>query len=282
MSSDTVCRLCLIDMVPDECGSSVLDVPFQQALEAVFKFKITFKAGLPGYTCQRCSWNVLDFQSYSEIVKSNQEKLEEHWNTTDLSSKSFSEDSFYDDEQIKERSTTMERLNSPDIGEKNDHREFVTGSTGQINQREVEHGITLNCADATTSLVNRGAKTLTSVMVCGEYAQFPACVNSETEAFGDTKTLERQHNKKHMLRTKEGLIVTDENKHRKNNTANNKRKRSNIPTSEKDDSELETHESWESRKYIEGQEGEFYRCEHCGKLLTSEWQYNYHQRKHST
>uniref|UniRef100_A0A182Y8A8 ZAD domain-containing protein n=1 Tax=Anopheles stephensi TaxID=30069 RepID=A0A182Y8A8_ANOST len=76
---DEECRLCLAALDPDDCGYSIAkNARFRKALEQVFTFKISFEAAdLPEYTCKQCSWNVLDFQSFSELVKANQEKLQE-------------------------------------------------------------------------------------------------------------------------------------------------------------------------------------------------------------
>lgn len=73
---DAICRLCLVDLDPDDSGCTVLNDQFRKALDIVFPFKIRLEEELPVHTCKQCSWNVLDFQSYSEIVQRNQEKLE--------------------------------------------------------------------------------------------------------------------------------------------------------------------------------------------------------------
>uniref|UniRef100_A0A182WN52 ZAD domain-containing protein n=1 Tax=Anopheles minimus TaxID=112268 RepID=A0A182WN52_9DIPT len=71
------CRLCFKYLDPDDPDSrSILDETLQIAFNCVFPFKILFKEDLPMYVCKQCTWNVLDFHSYSEIVQKNQETFE--------------------------------------------------------------------------------------------------------------------------------------------------------------------------------------------------------------
>lgn len=74
---NTICRLCFKELDPDDPDArSIMDNGIQKALKTVFPFKIWIAEGLPMYTCKQCSWNVLDFYCYSELVQKNQETLE--------------------------------------------------------------------------------------------------------------------------------------------------------------------------------------------------------------
>uniref|UniRef100_A0A182Q6W0 C2H2-type domain-containing protein n=1 Tax=Anopheles farauti TaxID=69004 RepID=A0A182Q6W0_9DIPT len=75
--SDSTCRLCLKDIDPDDCGSSVYDEHMRLAMANVFPFEISFHRDLPMNTCKHCTWNVMDFDSYCENVQKNQKKLEQ-------------------------------------------------------------------------------------------------------------------------------------------------------------------------------------------------------------
>lgn len=67
------CRFCFKHLDPDDPDvRSILDETFQNVLQNVFPFKIDFSEHLPRHTCKQCSWNVLDFNSFSEIVQRNQ------------------------------------------------------------------------------------------------------------------------------------------------------------------------------------------------------------------
>lgn len=69
-----ICRLCFKDLDPDDPDvRSILDDTLQIAFKCVFPFKIWFSEDLPMYACKQCSWNVLDFHSYIEIVQKNQD-----------------------------------------------------------------------------------------------------------------------------------------------------------------------------------------------------------------
>ncbi|XP_035910787.1 uncharacterized protein LOC118511608 [Anopheles stephensi] len=73
----TICRLCFKELDPDDPDiHSILEKGIQKALKTVFPFEIWFAEDLPMYTCKQCSWNVLDFYCYSELVQKNQETLE--------------------------------------------------------------------------------------------------------------------------------------------------------------------------------------------------------------
>uniref|UniRef100_A0A182WG92 Protein krueppel n=1 Tax=Anopheles minimus TaxID=112268 RepID=A0A182WG92_9DIPT len=75
--SETCCRLCLGEVHPDDRGSSVLEALFRSAINRVFSFEIKDDDRLPIYTCNDCSQQVWDFNSYSQLVQRNQNTLEQ-------------------------------------------------------------------------------------------------------------------------------------------------------------------------------------------------------------
>uniref|UniRef100_A0A182NGR4 Uncharacterized protein n=1 Tax=Anopheles dirus TaxID=7168 RepID=A0A182NGR4_9DIPT len=75
--SDSKCRLCLVAIDPDDCGSSIFDRRLELAMASVFPFEIPFHRNLPMNTCEHCTWIVLDFHTYCKSVQKNQEKLEQ-------------------------------------------------------------------------------------------------------------------------------------------------------------------------------------------------------------
>ncbi|XP_049284785.1 zinc finger protein 888 [Anopheles funestus] len=75
--SETSCRLCLGEVHPDDRGSSIREVLFRSAINRVFSFEIKHDDGLPIYTCNDCSQQVWDFNSYSQLVQRNQNTLEQ-------------------------------------------------------------------------------------------------------------------------------------------------------------------------------------------------------------
>ncbi|XP_052897213.1 zinc finger protein 888 [Anopheles moucheti] len=75
--SETSCRLCLGEVHPDDRGSSILEALFRGAINRVFSFEIKHDVSLPIYTCNDCSQQVWDFNSYSQLVQRNQNILEE-------------------------------------------------------------------------------------------------------------------------------------------------------------------------------------------------------------
>uniref|UniRef100_A0A182JNR0 ZAD domain-containing protein n=1 Tax=Anopheles christyi TaxID=43041 RepID=A0A182JNR0_9DIPT len=48
-------------------------------MENVFNFEVCFEEELPQNICKQCSWNVQDFQCFSEIVEKNQDKLKQKY-----------------------------------------------------------------------------------------------------------------------------------------------------------------------------------------------------------
>ncbi|XP_035905544.1 zinc finger protein 845-like [Anopheles stephensi] len=75
--SETSCRLCLGEVHPDDRGSSILEALFRSAIDRVFSFEIKHDDSLPIYTCNDCSQQVWDFNSYSQLVQKNQNTLEQ-------------------------------------------------------------------------------------------------------------------------------------------------------------------------------------------------------------
>ncbi|XP_052897540.1 uncharacterized protein LOC128304394 [Anopheles moucheti] len=76
MDKRSICRLCINEVNPDDPDVRfLLDETIQKALNHVFPFEIYYSVDLPVNICKNCSWNVLDFLSYSEIVQHNQKKL---------------------------------------------------------------------------------------------------------------------------------------------------------------------------------------------------------------
>uniref|UniRef100_A0A182MS63 Protein krueppel n=1 Tax=Anopheles culicifacies TaxID=139723 RepID=A0A182MS63_9DIPT len=75
--SETSCRLCLGEVHPDDRGSSVQEALFRSAINRVFSFEIKQDERLPIYTCNDCSQQVWDFNSYSQLVERNQNTLEQ-------------------------------------------------------------------------------------------------------------------------------------------------------------------------------------------------------------
>ncbi|EAA14083.5 AGAP009656-PA, partial [Anopheles gambiae str. PEST] len=155
--SDAVCRLCLRDVDPDDSGSSVLDAAFQKALAAVFRFKIKFNEDLPEYTCKQCSWNVLDFHSYSEIVKNNQEKLLQDTSQTNRSNNTFTEDSF---EGFEDQEFIISNLNNENDSSNSDtvetpfERDILTADDRLISAGDDNEEREIHDANAKRKRVN--------------------------------------------------------------------------------------------------------------------------------
>uniref|UniRef100_A0A182JNR1 C2H2-type domain-containing protein n=1 Tax=Anopheles christyi TaxID=43041 RepID=A0A182JNR1_9DIPT len=280
---DTVCRLCLGDTDPDDSGSSVLDVAFQKALEAVFTFKIKFKDDLPEYACKQCSWNVIDFYSYSDIVKSNQEKLQHDPSQTNLSNESFTEDSFGDFEDEESEKNDLETSNSSKIAEENYQLEncsYSPDSKHGPGQNEASNEILVDF-ERTTSAAGKQ----NTVLVCEEFIITSASLTSENGSLkGDTREKDSSL-----------IVAGDENKECELYRSRAKRKCIRHPTDDNLDTDVESKLCLSCnrqctcndrltfhRQPLIANNNELYSCEQCDKIFESKWQSEYHQREHTT
>uniref|UniRef100_A0A1S4H1R3 C2H2-type domain-containing protein n=1 Tax=Anopheles gambiae TaxID=7165 RepID=A0A1S4H1R3_ANOGA len=272
--SDAVCRLCLRDVDPDDSGSSVLDAAFQKALAAVFRFKIKFNEDLPEYTCKQCSWNVLDFHSYSEIVKNNQEKLLQDTSQTNRSNNTFTEDSFegFEDQGIEENG--LEKSSSMKTVEENGH--IVSDKKRDLDHSEMTSEYLMDC-ETTTSLVNGAADKLCSVLVCEEF--IISNLNNENDS-SNSDTVETPFERDILTADDRLISAGDDNEEREIHDANAKRKRVNSPKDK--DTASATNGLKLHQEPSAGKTDESYACEDCGKTFETKWQTEYHSQKHHT
>uniref|UniRef100_A0A182SL18 Protein krueppel n=1 Tax=Anopheles maculatus TaxID=74869 RepID=A0A182SL18_9DIPT len=111
--SETSCRLCLGEVHPDDRGSSILEALFRSAIDRVFSFEIQHDGNLPTYTCNDCSQQVWDFNSYSQLVQKNQNTLQQRRLQNDKPSKSNVESEGFplqpiDPDRIKKETVTSD------------------------------------------------------------------------------------------------------------------------------------------------------------------------------
>uniref|UniRef100_A0A453YZC0 C2H2-type domain-containing protein n=1 Tax=Anopheles gambiae TaxID=7165 RepID=A0A453YZC0_ANOGA len=102
---DIICRLCLKDLDADDPdGGSILDEKIRKAMNNVFCFKVCFEAELPQNICKQCSWNVQDFECFSELVEKNQKILKQKY--LPMESPHYTEDE--STEQVDQESCVQE------------------------------------------------------------------------------------------------------------------------------------------------------------------------------
>ncbi|XP_052896009.1 transcription factor grauzone-like [Anopheles moucheti] len=72
---DEKCRLCLIQLEDQKTKASIEEDQFSIKLKTLFGFPITSIETFPTSVCGQCEEKVIDFHSYHELVKNNQDQL---------------------------------------------------------------------------------------------------------------------------------------------------------------------------------------------------------------
>ncbi|XP_049297236.1 transcription factor grauzone-like [Anopheles funestus] len=75
MEMDEKCRLCLIQLAEHKTKASIEEDQFSIKLKTLFSFPITSIETFPSSVCVQCEEKVIDFHSYHELVKNNQDQL---------------------------------------------------------------------------------------------------------------------------------------------------------------------------------------------------------------
>lgn len=246
---DAVCRLCLAGFDSDDCGYSIANDRFRKALEQVFTFKICFEEDdLPEYTCKQCSWNVLDFQSFSELVQTNQEKLQERSLLNDQN------------ESIDGQQTT----DIPDGIAYDEERSEGSASNGLEPWNTSSEG--MGCASSDVEEVYKihpdhdysskpvqDSDKLCPVMICEEYLITSNEIEPSSYS-GNDKVLDG--NEPPAKKRKIPSVCTSKNQN--NNSDPPRSDSNNVPISSK-----------------------MYPCEQCEKMFVSRWEVAYHKQEHT-
>ncbi|XP_050075053.1 transcription factor grauzone-like [Anopheles maculipalpis] len=72
---DEKCRLCLIQLADQKTKASIAEEQFSVKLKTLFTFPITSIESFPSSVCVQCEEKVIEFHTYHEQVKNNQDQL---------------------------------------------------------------------------------------------------------------------------------------------------------------------------------------------------------------
>lgn len=284
---DTVCRLCLCVLDPDDDdgGYSVLNDRFRTALENVFTFKISLEMDLPVQACKQCSWNVLDFQSFSELVKKNQEQLEKALLNVENNSAA---DDTGTCEHINEGNVEshFETLNSSQISDENNTINANTTPTdNEICLDDVKVKYEIHPDHASLRMLEESADKLCPDMVCEEYI----ITSGETENsnYNTMQTAVKQN----ILYDKDRSTTVEDENDISDTDEQRVVKKQKICTREcasvtendlvsDSSSNVGVNNPKETVPVLIEQAYGIYSCELCEKKCASKWLLEYHKQEH--
>uniref|UniRef100_A0A182VTX0 Uncharacterized protein n=1 Tax=Anopheles minimus TaxID=112268 RepID=A0A182VTX0_9DIPT len=274
---DTICRLCLVALDPDDSACSVLDDRFRQVLDSVFTFQIRLEEDLPVHTCKRCSWNVLDFQSYSELVQRNQEKLEKGLllnvqnKSTEGEDTVTSDRSAHDDVHESNVTDDFETLNSSQLSHENDPLNANASHTdNDLSLDDVEVAFEIYPDHRSSTMLAEDAENQYEVAICEEYL-----ITANDSAGSDPTAMETVV-EENILPAKEPAVADFSDA---DESAQKKKKISYLRCASAEANVcLGTHV--EAEHASNAHASEKHPCEQCEKNFVTIWQLEYHKQEH--
>ncbi|XP_052893744.1 uncharacterized protein LOC128301352 isoform X2 [Anopheles moucheti] len=287
---DDVCRLCLAVLDPEDSGCSVLNDRFRQALDNVFTFEISADKDLPVNTCKQCSWNVFDFQSYSELVKKNQEILEKGLPRNDQNESTTEEITVVNgmgDTNQNNVTNDSEPFNSSQPEEKHPVDTNITPIGNELSLDDVKVAYEIHPDHESSTMLEQDAGKPYSDMVCEEYVITP-CEAEENS----NHTIMESALEKNILPTRVRFADEDKNDISDSDEPSQKKNKISTPgcAAARDivrrnnlvddlyNASSNVHK--EVMRVLNDRDNEMHPCAQCEKKFASKWQLDYHKQEH--